>query len=439
MHKPVLALTLRRAGGYIGCVKWRNQLLALFCLFVFFAFGVIYFRYWVIQKPFGIILFIGEGLDAQILAAARIQASGPDKALQIDALDYAALLKNYSANSTRPDPAAAATALATGVKVPNGHIGQDAEGHALANIIELAHESGRLTGLVTNGSLTAPTSASFYAHATVLVKRGDRARQLIESNNIDLVLGGGSADFTPSAQDGGSADDRDLLALARENGYELVKTLSELEEVPRWRRPKLVGLFAEQELPFADAGRSEADEPSLSDMVRRAIELLQFHRGGYLLVVDVALMRKAARQHSRERQLAEALELDRALSVAVQYVGPTTAVFVCGDVVTPDDNPGNLNATQPATAALSPADPGSQNGSVSEETRPSPAISIAVNPTAEALLSPEQFPSIPAAPIPSPSPNLPEDVLSFGTGLGADALHGVLDNTAVFEIIRDNL
>ncbi|HEV3410692.1 MAG TPA: hypothetical protein VG095_10385 [Chthoniobacterales bacterium] len=42
-------------------MKWRNQLLALFCLIVFLGFGVLYFRHWVVQKPFGIILFVGEG------------------------------------------------------------------------------------------------------------------------------------------------------------------------------------------------------------------------------------------------------------------------------------------------------------------------------------------------------------------------------------------
>ena len=92
---------------YIALVKWRNQMLALFCLFLFFAFGVFYFKYWVIQKPFGIILFIGEGLDAQQLASARLHAGSADKPLALESLRYAALLKNYSSDSATPDPAAA--------------------------------------------------------------------------------------------------------------------------------------------------------------------------------------------------------------------------------------------------------------------------------------------------------------------------------------------
>ena len=55
-------------------MKWRNQLLALFCLALFAAGGVFYFRNWVVQKPYGIILFIGEGLDTRSLAAARAAA-----------------------------------------------------------------------------------------------------------------------------------------------------------------------------------------------------------------------------------------------------------------------------------------------------------------------------------------------------------------------------
>jgi hypothetical protein len=53
-------------------MKWRNQILALLCLLIFVAFGVLYFRNWVVQKPFGIVLFIGEGLTPDRLAATRL-------------------------------------------------------------------------------------------------------------------------------------------------------------------------------------------------------------------------------------------------------------------------------------------------------------------------------------------------------------------------------
>jgi len=66
-------------------------------------------------------------------------------------------------------------------------------------------------------------------------------------------------------------------------------------------------------------------------MVRRGIELLQFNSGGYLLVVDAGLMRKAAEENDAERTLIETVELDRAVAVAVEYAGTRSTILVCGD------------------------------------------------------------------------------------------------------------
>jgi hypothetical protein len=35
--------------------------------------------------------------------------------------------------------------------------------------------------------------------------------------------------------------------------------------------------------------------------------------------------------------------------------------------------------------------------------------------------------------------NTAEDVIAFGEGLGAEALHGTIESTTLFDIIRDNL
>ncbi len=85
-------------------------------------------------------------------------------------------------------------------------------------------------------------------------------------------------------------------------------------------------------MAYADQIEARSEQPSLSDMVRRAVELLQFNRSGYFLVVDAGLMRKAAEKNNAEHTLAETVELDRALAVAQRYAGGKSAIFVCGDV-----------------------------------------------------------------------------------------------------------
>ena len=69
-------------------------------------------------------------------------------------------------------------------------------------------------------------------------------------------------------------------------------------------------------------------------MVRTAIEMLQRHAGGYLLVVDAGLIERASLANNGEHALKELLELDQAVSVALQYAGTKTLVLVAGGEAT---------------------------------------------------------------------------------------------------------
>src|SRR5205809_8127395 len=156
-------------------MKWRNQLLALFCLLAFAGIGVLYFQHWVIRKPFGIILFVGEGLSPARLAPTRAYAAGAGTRLNLDSMSHAALVMNYSKDFAAPDQSAAATAIATGERVANRAIAINGDGKPIKSIIESAHERGRTTGAVTDTRLTEPTSAACYAHppeSADLDKRG---------------------------------------------------------------------------------------------------------------------------------------------------------------------------------------------------------------------------------------------------------------------------
>ena len=222
-------------------MKWRNQLLALFCLLAFAGLGVLYFQHWVIQKPFGIILFIGEGLAPDRLAATRLYVGGADARLALDSMSHLALLMNYSKDFAVPDQAAAATAIATGVKVNNRAIAVEADGKPITTMVELAHERGRATGLVTNARLTDPTCAAFYAHSADANDADNIARAFVDGGKIDIAIGGGTAHFLPKSKEGERADGRDLLLQLRGNGFDVVRTKAELEAIPAWRRPKLFG------------------------------------------------------------------------------------------------------------------------------------------------------------------------------------------------------
>ena len=419
-------------------MKWRNQLLALLCLVAFAGLGVLYFQHWVVQKPFGIILIIGEGLAPERIALTRIYVGGSDARLAMDGMPNLALIKNDSRDFAVSDQAAAASALATGVKVNNRAVSVDQNGKPVPTILELARNRGRATGIVTNGSLTNPTCAAFYAHAANGNDAEQFAKQLVEDGKIDIGLGMSGAEFQPESKQGRRQDNRDLLLELRQNGFEVIRSRSELESIPVWTRPKLFGVFGGSN----DQGWN--DEPALSDLVRRAIELLQYDPRGYLLIVDAARMRSAAEMNNAEKTLTETAELDRALAMARRYAGPKSTIIVCGDVGIGGLHANGFPFRKDSGIALLGLNPSGE-----------PWLTWATGPkgnqTYGATKLPEKEPagdqnsvpgkeqSEPAAFYSKSALNTVEDAIAFGAGPGSEALHGTIDNTQIFKALRDEL
>jgi alkaline phosphatase len=420
-------------------VKWRNQLLALFCLLAFAGLGVLYFQHWVVQKPFGIILFIGEGLAPGRLAATRLYVGGADARLTFDSMNHLALLINYSKDFAVPDRAAAATALATGVRVNNRAISVDGDGKPLTSVVELARKRGRATGLVTNAKLTNPTSAAFYAHPTDPDDVDSVAREFVEGGKIDIAMGGGVASFLPETKGGDRQDGRDLLLELRRNGFDIVRTRAELETIPAWRRPKLFGAFSSAELAFANQLEERSEQPSLADMVRRAIELLQYNAGGYLLLVDAGLMRKAAQDNNGERTLGETAELDRAVAVARRYAGQRSTIIVCGDVAIGGMSLSGFPFHKDSGIALLGLNSAGEPW-ITWATGPNGASSYGAAKVPGTInAQPEGEPLEPAAFYSKSALSTLDDVVAFGSGPGTDALTGSIENTTIFKIVRDEL
>jgi len=424
-------------------VKWRNELIALFCLLLFAGLGVLYFQHWVIQKPFGIILFIGEGLTAEQIALTRLYIGGADAHLGLESMEHVALVKNYSGDFAVPDSAAAASAIAIGRKVPNRAIAVDAGGKPLQSIVEFAREHGRMVGLVTNGKLTDPSSAAFYAHVAAGTDAAAIARQLVESGKLDVIMGGGAGLFSPSTKGGERQDGRDLLLEVRRNGFDLVRTRAELETISSTRRPRLFGVFANRELAFADQIEQQREQPSLPDMVRRAIELLQYNPSGYFLAVDAALARKAAEENHAERTLNETAELDRAVAMAQKYAGARSTIVVCGDVALggltlngfPFRNDSGiallgLNSAGEPWMTWASGPKGLRSFSSARRLPNEQVPQGEVEKPASEQLEPAAFYSESAL-------NTAGDVIALGSGRGTTMLHDYIDNTQIFHVLRD--
>ncbi len=433
-------------------MKIRNQLLALVCLLVFIGFGVLFYTSWVVQKPFGIILFVTDGLSTNSLTAARLYQGGADSRLTVESFPHLALLRNNSNDYAVPDAASAASALATGVKGNNRAIAMDPGGKPLPSILQLAHDAGRATGIITTGNLTDATPAAFYAHATDLRDTQAIALQFLQSGILDVTLAGGLNDFTPESKSGQRKDGRDLWLELRSKDYDRVRSKADLENTPAFLSKPLIGLFANGNLAFSSQVESGSQQPSLSDMVRRAIQFLQLHPKGYLLVVDAALVSRAAEQNNGERVLSETADFDRAVKTALDYAGEKTLILCVGK-----NDVGGLSlngyplkgdhgvALLGTNAAGYPAITWSTgpNGLRTSESTPAPATSGAA-PVAAAAPSPAATP-LPNAPKEPSAFGAPQaistarDMIIIGSGPGSELLNGFMENTEVFQILQKGL
>lgn len=312
----------------------RNKIIFLTCLLFFLAGGFLVYRYWVLQKPFAVILFLSENFTPSTLSAARIFAGGADFRFPMESLPHLALASPRARDYAVADVAAAASSIATGQLVNRGALSVTPDGQILETLLETARREGRLTGLVSNTPLTEPATAAFFAAGFDPAKTDALAVHLLEKAPVDLVLGGGGAQLVPAEQGGARQDGRDLLLEARQRGYDIVRTKEELESTPGWRSPQVFGIFAEGDLAFAEDASRYPSQPSLADLVRRGIELLQFNRRGYFLVVNAGLAGRAAQVGRGESLLREIAALDEAVETARRFAGEDALIIVSGLVNT---------------------------------------------------------------------------------------------------------
>jgi alkaline phosphatase len=219
-----------------------------------------------------------------------------------------------SANSRVTDSAAAATAMACGVKTNNQMLGRDATGRTVPTILERAQGRGMATGLVVKTAITDATPAAFAAHVHNRVSEDSVAVQLID-HGVDVLLGGGREWFLPSGKGGSRKDSLDLLARAKEHGWRYVEKPQALAGVTKG---PLLGLFASGDMAFA-LDRDPAQEPSLPEMAAKALELLAPSRKGFFLMIEGSLVDHAGHANDPASHARELLEYDETVRQVLRF------------------------------------------------------------------------------------------------------------------------
>lgn len=305
------------------------------------------------------IVFLGDGMSITTIAAARILdgqrkgSSGEENRLSFENFPATALSKTYETDYQTPDSAGTMTAIMSGVKTRAGVIGVDqvgkrgdckgSQGHEVVSALELAAAAGQATGVITTTRITHATPAATYGH---LPERNwefdteipateraagcaDFARQLVEfaiGHGIDVALGGGRTEFMRADQSdpeyadkpGKRLDGRDLIAeWQHKPSAAYVWNAKQLAAIDVSHTQHLLGLFEPEHMKYEyERPQDPAGEPSLSEMTRAALSVLQKNPKGFFLMVEGGRIDHGHHAGNAYRALTETIEFAHAVQVA---------------------------------------------------------------------------------------------------------------------------
>jgi alkaline phosphatase/fibronectin type 3 domain-containing protein len=275
-----------------------------------------------------VILLVGDGLGFEHVQAGRLWSGGSD-AVQLTLEDRANFPFQGRISTTLPseavtDSAAAATAMATGWKTnQSGILSED--GGIRATVLEIARDCGRRTGVVSDAPFVHATPAAFAAH--------DDSRDHYLDHRWDLLLdddglrpdGDHPRSFPEVLLGGGLQDplygmDSTYRAQAQAEGYSLVFTRTGLQGLNLNAVGRVMGLldnarvdgFLQYEKDRLDGRYPGSDEPTLAQMAGHALDLLEEGGKGFFLLVHDHLL----------DEVSEGRVSDRAA-----YLGPQVASF----------------------------------------------------------------------------------------------------------------
>jgi alkaline phosphatase len=291
-------------------------------------------------KGQGLIVLVGDGMPLGVIKGmheVKTRFYG-DK----DSVFYARMRDEHSAlgfsathslSSVVTDSAPGSVAWSTGTKTANKILAALPDGRPLRTIMELLKDQGYACGLATTTRVTHATPAAWVSHQT---NRDQEAKVALDYLKFkpDVLLGGGSRYFAPSAR----KDGLDLFKLFSEAGYDLVKDRKGLLSPELLTSPKpLLGTFASSHLDYYLDRKNQVElgnkQPSLPEMTRMALQKLSRNPKGFILQVEAGRIDHANHNNDAWAAIQETIELDLTLSVVEEYLkeNPKTLVVIVSD------------------------------------------------------------------------------------------------------------
>lgn len=241
--------------------------------------------------------------------------------------------RTRSSSSLITDSAAGAIAFSCAQKSYNGAISVTPDHEPCGTVLEAAKKAGYMTGLVVTTRITDATPACFAAHVNMRQEEDRIAEQMVGDyplgRVVDLMFGGGRCHFVPNTtvEHSCRADDRDIVDLARKNGYNYISDRAGFDGLQGGAKIDfpMLGLFADTDIPYEIDRRNENDKyPSLHEMAEAAMKALskatQDSDKGFFLMIEGSRIDHAGHHNDPAAQVHEVLAYDKAFSSVLDFI-----------------------------------------------------------------------------------------------------------------------
>ena len=320
------------------------------------------------KRAKNVILLVADGNGVTTNYATRLfmgqqdGGMGDDFVQPQEAFPHLALAKTYNINAQTPDSAPTAGAMNTGVKqlfntinVSDKAVFEDCAsvaGNELETFGEMVSKDGKSVGVVSTARITHATPAGVYAKTAArdwedAVPEGctaqkDIATQLIDQMKagvVDLAMGGGRAMFVgkettldnEEGTKGKRADGQNLIEAAKEAGAQYAWNTETFKGLDLAADKPVLALFEGSHMKY-EADRTDADEPSLTDMTKAAIEYLSKNENGYYLEIEAGRVDHANHDGNAYRTVTDGAEFSRAVAMADELTDDEdTLIIVTAD------------------------------------------------------------------------------------------------------------
>ena len=294
-----------------------------------------------------IIMVIADGMGPSYITAYRNFADDPTTdVIERTVFDdyYVGTASTYPAKISGyiTDSAAAATALATGVKTYNDAISVDVNKQPVETVLERAKKLGKKTGVVVTSQINHATPASYLTHNELRGNYNEIADSYVDNGfKADVYLGGGWRYFIRK--------DRNLVDEFKAAGFQYIDNYQGLATLSTDK--PVLGLFGKTGLPWA---LDDENPHRLATMTKAAIKQLESSQPqdnhGFFMLIEASQVDWAGHGNDIAAAMHEMDDLAKTFSYLEEYVNehPDTVV-----ILTADHSTGGLSIGR-KTAATNP-------------------------------------------------------------------------------------